>query len=41
MLFTWVFIACVVLALLMIISIFMVIVCWRVRRRRRFEDKLY
>ncbi|CAB4021173.1 Hypothetical predicted protein [Paramuricea clavata] len=35
MLFTWVFIACVVLALLMIISIFMVIVCWRVRRRRR------
>jgi hypothetical protein len=27
--------------LLMIISIFMVIICWRVRRRRRFEDKFY
>ncbi|XP_028408023.1 uncharacterized protein LOC114530630 [Dendronephthya gigantea] len=35
MLFTWVFVACVVLALLLIVSLCMVIVCWRSKRRRR------
>ncbi len=39
MLFTWVFIACVVLGLLLIISICMVILCWKVKRRRRFDGK--
>lgn len=38
MLFTWVFIACVALALLLVISLFMVIVCWNVRKRRRSEQ---
>ena len=34
MLFTWVLIACVLLAFLMIVSVFLVIVYWRVKRRR-------
>ena len=37
MLFTWVFIACVALAVLMIVSIFMVILYWKVKRRRRLD----
>ena len=35
MLFTWVFIACVVLALLLLFAIFMVVLCWNIKRRRR------
>ena len=40
MLFTLVFIACVVLALLLVISLFMVIVCWKVKTRRRSDQML-
>ena len=38
MLFTWVLIACVLLAVLMIVSVFLVIIYWRVKTRRRLDD---
>ena len=41
MLLTWILIACVLLAVLMIVSVFMVIVYWRVKRRRRLDNFIY